>query len=187
MADVRKLWPDVLDFVKRRRRFTWMMLSQNAQVSDVRDGVLTLAMRNAGARENFARGGNEEILKDALAEVLRVSLGIQTIIDGDPPPPGNARTAPAAPPAAPEAQPPAPPAAQAPTSGVRNEPSAAALARDQIRPTRARTVQEAQPEEDPDYDPYDDMIDSGDELPAHELLTKHLGAELIAEDDDNGA
>jgi DNA polymerase-3 subunit gamma/tau len=91
-------------------------------------------------------------------------------------------------PSPPEQPPPAASAGPAAQPGVPNEPSAAALARDQIRPTRGRTTpQEAPPEDDPDYDPYDELVDGGDELPAHELLTKHLGAELIGEEDDNGA
>ncbi|HSN12772.1 MAG TPA: DNA polymerase III subunit gamma and tau, partial [Propionibacteriaceae bacterium] len=32
VADVRRLWPEVLEEVKRRRRFTWMTISQHAQV-----------------------------------------------------------------------------------------------------------------------------------------------------------
>src|SRR5699024_9887085 len=31
-ADLRRLWPDVLEAVKRRRRFTWILLSQHAHV-----------------------------------------------------------------------------------------------------------------------------------------------------------
>ncbi|MDO5683977.1 MAG: DNA polymerase III subunit gamma and tau, partial [Propionibacteriaceae bacterium] len=54
VADVRRIWPDVLEEVKKRRRFTWILISQNAQVADVHDGVLVLAMKSEGARDNFA-------------------------------------------------------------------------------------------------------------------------------------
>ncbi|NLT29023.1 MAG: DNA polymerase III subunit gamma and tau [Propionibacterium sp.] len=81
-ADLRRLWPDVLEEVKRRRRFTWILLSQNAQVVEVADGVLTLALANAGARDRFGSGGSQDILADALVEVVGANLRIATIVDG---------------------------------------------------------------------------------------------------------
>ena len=56
-ADVRRLWPEVLEEVKRRRRFTWMTISQHAQVTEVSDGTLVLTFANPGARDSFLRGG----------------------------------------------------------------------------------------------------------------------------------
>ena len=35
LVDVRRLWPDLLEAVKAKRRFTWILLSQNAQVVGV--------------------------------------------------------------------------------------------------------------------------------------------------------
>ncbi len=81
LTDVRRLWPEVLEEVKGRRRFTWILLSQNAHVAEVRNGTLVLAMPNAGARENFSRGGSEDILREALVVVLGADLKIETMID----------------------------------------------------------------------------------------------------------
>jgi len=81
-VDVRRLWPQVLEVVKSRRRFTWMLLSQNAQVLDVRDGHLELSIASVGARDNFISGGSEDILIDAMAEVLGASLDVRVIVDG---------------------------------------------------------------------------------------------------------
>ena len=78
---MRRLWPEVLEEVKGKRRFTWILLSQNAQVADVRDGTLTLAMANAGARDSFGRGGSEDILREALIVVLGVDFRIVTMVD----------------------------------------------------------------------------------------------------------
>ena len=50
LVDVRRLWPDLLDAVKLKRRYTWILLSQNAQVAAVDDKTLTIALVNAGAR-----------------------------------------------------------------------------------------------------------------------------------------
>jgi DNA polymerase-3 subunit gamma/tau len=81
VTDVRRLWPEVLEEVKGKRRFTWILLSQNAQVADVRDGTLTLAMANTGARDSFGRGGSEDILREALIVVLGADFHIQTMVD----------------------------------------------------------------------------------------------------------
>ena len=78
---MRRLWPEVLEEVKGRRRFTWILLSQNAQVADVRDGVLVLAMAGVGPRDSFAKGGSEDILREALNEALGVDFRIEAIVD----------------------------------------------------------------------------------------------------------
>ena len=62
------MWPDILDAVKDRRRFTWILLSQNAQVSGFDGTTLQIGFPNAGARDSFANGGSEDVLKDVLAE-----------------------------------------------------------------------------------------------------------------------
>ena len=49
VTDVRRLWPEVLEEVKGKRRFTWILLSQNARVAELRNGTLLLALSNAGA------------------------------------------------------------------------------------------------------------------------------------------
>ncbi len=80
-ADVRRFWPQILDNVKNRRRFTWILLSQNAQVVEVREGVLTLGLANVGARDSFGRGGSPDVLREAILEVLGAALHINPIVD----------------------------------------------------------------------------------------------------------
>ncbi|WP_446721046.1 DNA polymerase III subunit gamma and tau [Luteococcus sp. H138] len=82
VGDVRRLWPQVLEEVKSRRRFAWILLSQNAQVVDVRDGVLVLGFSNAGARDRFASGGSQDVLRDCMVEVMGADLRVDAIIDG---------------------------------------------------------------------------------------------------------
>ena len=79
-VELRQVWPNVLEEVKRRRRFTFMLLSQNAQVAEVKDGQLILAFANPGARENFAASGNHDVLADSLIEVIGVELNIQAVV-----------------------------------------------------------------------------------------------------------
>lgn len=91
--DPRMLWPNILEAVKNRRRFTWILLSQNAQVAGFDGTTLQLGFVNAGARDNFASSGSEEVLKQALAEQFSVQWKIEAIIDpsggGSAPPPSG--------------------------------------------------------------------------------------------------
>ncbi len=81
LVDVRRLWPDLLDAVKLKRRYTWILLSQNAQVAAVDDKTLTIALLNAGARNSFSSGGSEEILRQAAIDVIGHDWRIEAIVD----------------------------------------------------------------------------------------------------------
>ncbi|MFV0129069.1 DNA polymerase III subunit gamma and tau [Streptomyces sp. HMX112] len=89
-GQVRTMWPDILEAVKNRRRFTWILLSQNAQVAGFDGTTLQLGFLNAGARDNFASSGSEDVLKQALVEQFNVHWKIEAIVDpsgGSGPPP----------------------------------------------------------------------------------------------------
>jgi ribosomal protein S13 len=79
VTDVRRLWPKVLQEVKAKRRFTWVLLSQNAEVADLRDGTLTLAVSAAKARDSFVSGGNEAVLREAIVAVMGVDFAIEIV------------------------------------------------------------------------------------------------------------
>ncbi len=81
LVDVRRLWPDLLEAVKLKRRYTWILLSQNAQVAAVDDATLTVALVNAGARNSFSSGGSEEILRQAAIDVIGHDWRIEAIVD----------------------------------------------------------------------------------------------------------
>ncbi|MER5295658.1 DNA polymerase III subunit gamma and tau [Streptomyces pharetrae] len=90
--DPRALWPNILEAVKNRRRFTWILLSQNAQVTGFDGTTLQLGFVNAGARDNFASSGSEDVLRQALAEQFNVQWKIDAIVDpsgGGPAPSGG--------------------------------------------------------------------------------------------------
>ena len=53
IAALRRLWPDVIENVKKRRRLTWSLLSASAQILSVDDKTITIAIVNAGARDSF--------------------------------------------------------------------------------------------------------------------------------------
>ncbi|MFH8339683.1 DNA polymerase III subunit gamma and tau [Streptomyces sp. AM6-12] len=79
--DPRMLWPNILEAVKNRRRFTWILLSQNAQVTGFDGTTLQLGFVNAGARDNFASSGSEDVLRAALAEQFNVQWKIESLVD----------------------------------------------------------------------------------------------------------
>jgi DNA polymerase-3 subunit gamma/tau len=101
VADLRRMWPQILENVKGRRRFTWILLSQNSQVVDVRDDVVTIGLANPGARDSFSKGGSLDVLREAVLDVLGASVRIETILDAtaDSPAPaaGTGRGGPSAP------------------------------------------------------------------------------------------
>ncbi|MEU6577698.1 DNA polymerase III subunit gamma and tau [Streptomyces sp. NPDC046805] len=79
--DPRMLWPNILEAVKNRRRFTWILLSQNAQVTGFDGATLQIGFVNAGARDNFAGSGSEDVLRQALAEQFNVQWKIEAVVD----------------------------------------------------------------------------------------------------------
>ena len=128
LADVRRLWPEILEAVKAKRRFAWIMLSQNAQVIAIDEQTLTLGLVNAGARESFARSGSDEILRQAMIDTIGLNRRVEAVVDPSSDP---GAAPPAAPPPSPSTPPSSswdqsPPAAPAPTtpppSGSGHEP-----------------------------------------------------------------
>ncbi|MFH9858577.1 DNA polymerase III subunit gamma and tau [Streptomyces sp. NPDC017202] len=79
--DPRMLWPNILEAVKNRRRFTWILLSQNAQVAGFDGTTLQIAFVNSGARDNFVSSGSEEVLRQALAEQFNVQWKVDALVD----------------------------------------------------------------------------------------------------------
>ena len=125
LVEVRRLWPDIVDATKLRRRVTWIHLTQNAQVVAVDERTLTLGFANSGARDSFDGNGSAEIVRQAAIDVVGADWRIETIVDpgaspdaGPPaaprPAPGGAEpTAPAQPPAPAAPADPVPPATPA--------------------------------------------------------------------------
>ncbi|MGW7209613.1 DNA polymerase III subunit gamma/tau [Streptomyces sp. NPDC054837] len=75
------LWPNILEAVKNRRRFTWILLSQNAQVAGFDGTTLQIGFVNVGARDNFVSSGSEDVLKQALGEQFNVQWKIEAVVD----------------------------------------------------------------------------------------------------------
>ncbi|MDQ0386854.1 DNA polymerase-3 subunit gamma/tau [Streptomyces sp. DSM 42143] len=200
-VDPRQIWPNILEAVKNRRRFTWILLSQNAQVTGFDGTTLQIGFVNAGARDNFLSSGSEDVLRQALAEQFNVQWKVDAVVDPSggsaPPSPsgpaggyggpggfGNASGgggggfgggAPAQRPSAPTpgAQPPASaPAAPTPASAPAAAPAPAP------RPP-APEPRPVSPEDDIPEDDDPDLDESA--LSGKELLVRELGATVVEE------
>ncbi|GGT46578.1 DNA polymerase III subunit gamma and tau [Streptomyces kurssanovii] len=208
-GQVRNMWSEILEAVKNRRRFTWILLSQNAQVTGFDGTTLQLGFINAGARDNFASSGSEEVLKQALAEQFNVQWKVEAIVDPSGGSGGPGGTAPpsggpggygssqggygqgrpqAAAPAAPPAPAPAAPAPQydrAPSQQSHQASAQAAAApAPQSSPEPPRPAEQYAPppvsiEDDVPEADDPDLVDSA--LSGHDLIVRELGATVVEE------
>jgi DNA polymerase-3 subunit gamma/tau len=81
IASLRRIWPDVIENVKKRRRLTWSLLSASAQILGVDDTNITIGIVNAGARDSFVRSESDEILRQAFIEVVGLDRKIDCVVD----------------------------------------------------------------------------------------------------------
>ncbi|WP_432175916.1 DNA polymerase III subunit gamma and tau [Streptomyces sp. Tue6028] len=187
--DPRQLWPNILEAVKNRRRFTWILLSQNAAVTGFDGTTLQIGFVNAGARDNFASSGSEDVLRQALSEQFNIQWKIEAIVDASG---GSAPSGPAGPgfgggggyggaPAAPR------PAAQQPSApaprptGPQGGPSASHAPAPAPAPTPP-PAPEPPPVSIEDDIPEDDDPDLDESaLSGHDLIVRELGATVVEE------
>lgn len=164
LVEVRRLWPDVIAATQRKRRVTWIHLTQNSQVVGFDGTTLTLGFNNAGARNSF-EGGSSDVLQEAIREVVGAEWRIETIIDPGatadaPVPPPRSEPVPVPPEPEPEPEPPAP------------------------RRPRMADIQAASAEPEVVHDP-DAAVDRDDaDVDAEsgaDLLVRELGAQVIEE------
>ncbi|WP_436940887.1 DNA polymerase III subunit gamma and tau [Streptomyces sp. SudanB66_2053] len=196
--DPRMLWPNILETVKNRRRFTWILLSQNAQVTGFDGTTLQLGFVNAGARDNFLSSGSEDVLRQALTEQFNVQWKIEAVVDPSGGGGGPAASGPVGGPSggrgigggggygAPAApggggsgdtrRPSAPPAAAfTPSSPAPSAPAPAAPS----RPAAPEPPPPVSPEDDIPEDDDPDLDESA--LSGQELLVRELGATVVEE------
>ncbi|MFH9177890.1 DNA polymerase III subunit gamma and tau [Streptomyces albogriseolus] len=187
--DPRMLWPNILETVKNRRRFTWILLSQNAQVTGFDGTTLQLGFVNAGARDNFLSSGSEDVLRQALTEQFNVQWKIEAVVD----PSGGGGPAASGPAGGPsggrsggsgygapggggpgDTRRPPSPQASAPTP-----PSPAPSAPAPSRPAAPEPPAPVSPEDDIPEDDDPDLDESA--LSGQELLVRELGATVVEE------
>lgn len=184
------------------RRFTWILLSQNAQVIGLDGGILTVGFKTPGAKDSFVGGGSEEILRQAAIDVIGADWRVESIVDPSADPgagiaPVVTRPAtdsvpePQYPDAAAGSSPDRPPAwiaeeSDAPPVPIRDQPAppapeTIASVRSNIAPTRTGD-QPAKPVDtrDDDVRADDQDLDDGG-LGGADLIVRELGATVIDE------
>jgi DNA polymerase III subunit gamma/tau len=205
LVDVRRLWPDIVEATKQRRRLTWIYLTQQAQVVAVDDQTLTLGFANAGARDSFDGGGSAEIVRQAAIDVVGHDWRVETIVDPGanpetaPPPTASAPAAPSAPAtpgpvtseapdwAQPETDAGAPPAAPAPPAERPSESARQAIAATRGAAGAAGAADAGDAGDpgravDPDDGAHPDDTDAESAgLDSTQLLQEALGAQVIEE------
>ncbi|MDN5572091.1 MAG: hypothetical protein L0G22_12705 [Propionibacteriaceae bacterium] len=190
-TDIRSMWPQVLDAVKNRRRVTWIILRENAQVHAFAENVLTLSVDNPGARESLGRGGSIDILREAVLEVLGIAPRIEAIASdaeapsAAPPPRTPPRPEQPTPEAAVQQQEDAQGGTGSPNgtgtpNGTASPNGGAAAARQNIAALHTGPVAE---EDDEATASRDDIDLDAEPMGTEELLTTRLGAELIGEEE----
>ncbi|MET0712114.1 MAG: DNA polymerase III subunit gamma and tau, partial [Jiangellaceae bacterium] len=155
-ADLRRLWPEVLVRLREIKRTPWSLISQQAAVVDVSDGVLTLAFRQPSLRDTFVRRDDFQAnLREALADVLGVDLQIEAIVD---------------------------PAVQAASPALASRDPQPDPVSSAARPRAAGSTKSSAREQPTDDDAHpDDRDQDADRLSERELLERTLGARVIEE------
>ncbi len=155
---IRQLWPQVLERVKQSRRVTWMLLMEQVQVTSLDDRVLVLAFANEGKRRAFSGSGHDEIVRQALIDVLGLDRRIDAVLD-----PNVATAGPS-------------PAATAPTSVQPNAPSPA-------DESAASTGSAGGPPDGPS-DPDGAASEDGRSAPVHEPASVSPATPTVRPEDD---
>ncbi|WP_405830954.1 DNA polymerase III subunit gamma and tau [Streptomyces sp. NBC_01176] len=204
--DPRVLWPNILEAVKNRRRFTWILLSQNAQVTGYDGTTLQIGFVNAGARDNFASSGSEDVLKQALSEQFNIQWKIEAIVDasgGSAPPPmtapgpgfggggggagggggyGGGGAGYGGAPATPRPATPQSPAPASRPAAPQGPPAGQAPAAPASRPSGPPAPEPPPPVAPEDDIPEDDDPDLDESaLSGHDLIVRELGATVVEE------
>jgi hypothetical protein len=84
-AGMHKVWPHVLQAIKNRRRFTWILLEQNTDVLFYDGTTLMLSATSQGVCDNIVASGSSALLDEALAEVLNTQPTVELHVEGQAP------------------------------------------------------------------------------------------------------
>jgi DNA polymerase-3 subunit gamma/tau len=122
---VRRIWPEVLDAVKRLRRTAHALL-MNVSVHSVDNGVLTLTISSVPLSRLLAQDANTDVVRAAVKDVLGVDWRIAVVVDGAGPAGGGDPAATPPPDDDPRDEEPSPTPSAAPDA-PRVDPEAAAI------------------------------------------------------------
>jgi len=161
------MWPNVLNRVKDYRRVTWAQLFEKSDVIGVDDKQLQIGLQDVGAHRAFSQGGHDEIVRQALIDVVGLDLVVVAVLD---PSARGAAAPPAAAPAAPATQ-------SGPTAGAAAARAAAAAVDGPVvgKERGSDATEDEVDLDDPDAD--------DDGLAGPDLIAQQLGGTVIGEID----
>lgn len=182
---VRRRWPEVLGTLERWR-VTWTLVSQNAQVSSVEDGALSLAVANPNLVSMLDGGKHAENLQLAIRETLGMQLRITAFAgpvaatQASPARAASPSAAATAPPAAatPTARPPSPASPASPATGATPRATASAPPPWDVPPDLPPDVE---PPFDEEEISADDARAEDSQLSGAEVVAKMLGGTIVEE------
>jgi DNA polymerase-3 subunit gamma/tau len=87
------MWPELLAVVKRHKRTTEALL-KNAQVHELKNGVLTLSTSSPALARRIGDDLNKDVLREALNELLGVRWRVDAVVEGAGAPPATGRQTP---------------------------------------------------------------------------------------------
>ncbi|MET8205877.1 hypothetical protein ABZT51_07475 [Streptomyces sp. NPDC005373] len=88
-ADMQELWPQLLQVIKERMRFAWILLGHNASVLFYDGTTLTLNMFSPGAYETLINSDCRRVFEEVLAELLNPPPAVELLVQGRTPAPSD--------------------------------------------------------------------------------------------------
>ena len=82
LAEIRSMWPAVLDALKSYSRVAWVGFAESVPVS-LEGGVLAVAIANAGTVQGMRSSGHDERLRQAILDVLKTDVRIDVVLAPD--------------------------------------------------------------------------------------------------------
>jgi DNA polymerase-3 subunit gamma/tau len=79
LPEIRSLWPAVLDALKLYKRVAWMAFANAAPLS-LSNGVLAVAIDNAGTAINIRSSGHDKLLREAILDVMHIDVTIDVVL-----------------------------------------------------------------------------------------------------------
>ena len=76
------MWPSVLDALKTYSRVAWMGFAESAPIS-LENGVLAVALSNAGTVQNMRSSGHDERLRQAILDVMKTDVKVDVVLAPD--------------------------------------------------------------------------------------------------------
>ena len=71
----------MLDRVKTYRSVTWAQLFEKSEVLDIDAKQMSLGLSDVGAHRAFSQGGHDEIVRQALIDVIGLDVKVTALLD----------------------------------------------------------------------------------------------------------